>query len=105
MTPTRQAEQMILDIASRANRPISLKDDIKPVFENTDLPTTFAIWNLVKRGDLRRLGRGRYEGRLGIRISDRANELYWMVKRTLEEAEMSDELRFEAGRLISRIER
>ena len=44
-------------------------------------------------------------GRLAIRIADRAGELYWMVKRLLEEAEMSEELRFDAGRLISRIER
>ena len=59
--PTIQAEKMILDLVKRVKRPITLKEDIKPLFANTDLPAGFAIWNLIKKGDLRQVGRGRYE--------------------------------------------
>jgi hypothetical protein len=43
--------------------------------------------------------------RIKVRARDRADELYVMVKQMLDQATMSDELRFDAERLVQRIER
>jgi hypothetical protein len=61
MTPTKFAELIILGLATQARGPISLKEDITPIFRNTRFPHTFAIWNLVKQGRILRIGVGQYE--------------------------------------------
>jgi len=39
-----------------------LSDDIKPAFQGSRLKSfmTLAIWNVVKRGDMNRVGKGIY---------------------------------------------
>lgn len=59
MTKTEKAERIIAKLLQRRSV-ISLRDDITPAFRGKDLPMTFAVWNTVKRGDMRRVGRGVY---------------------------------------------
>jgi hypothetical protein len=58
VSKTKQAEEIILRLINRRHRPVNLSADIKPLFKGRDLPITFAIWNLVRRGDIKRIGRG-----------------------------------------------
>jgi len=67
MTKTRKAEQAIIALGERVKRPISLKDDIKPLFAGGPLQRyyTLAVWNLrVRRERLVRIGRGLYRVRI-----------------------------------------
>jgi hypothetical protein len=61
-SPTAVAEGVILRKLRSLNRPANLTQDIKPAF-NGEPPEvvdkiTLALWNLRKRGDIRRIGRG-----------------------------------------------
>jgi hypothetical protein len=53
---TKRTEIRILRLFGRSKRILNLSADIKPACPN--LPVTFAIWNLVKRGDIKRIGHG-----------------------------------------------
>jgi hypothetical protein len=59
---TQRAEQIILGAIRRLGRPVHLATDLRRLFsgKDADLPVTFAIWNLVKKGEIERLGRGTY---------------------------------------------
>jgi hypothetical protein len=60
--PTAVAEAVILRTLSSLNRPGNLTQDIKPAFDDQPPEVvgkiTLALWNLRKRGDIRRIGRG-----------------------------------------------
>lgn len=56
---TRQAEREIMNLANTIN-PFHMGEHGRTrLWRN--LPYTFAIWNLVRRGQLRRLGNGWYQ--------------------------------------------
>jgi hypothetical protein len=61
MSKTAKAQKIITRLLKR-RRVISLGDDIKPAFQGSHLKSymTLAIWNVVKRGDMSRVGPGIY---------------------------------------------
>jgi hypothetical protein len=67
LSRTYKTEQAILLRLRRSERPLNLSRDIKPMFRK-GAPVTFALWNLRKRGDIKRIGRGTGMYQIAVRI-------------------------------------
>jgi hypothetical protein len=59
ISKTERAEQIIMSLFN--NRRYICSNDVSVVKSRHNLPATFALWNLIKRGLVQRVAKGTYE--------------------------------------------